>query len=159
MPQDEPKKVRIVTLGCAKNEVDSEEIAGVLAGQGWSVDGSQDAELTIINTCGFLESAKRESIEAIKSAVAAKKGRVVVAGCLAQRMGAELQRLAPGADANVVATRLRLGDDFAFELDTVAERLGPAQMVGCNTYGQIARAEGQFSGFHHCTAVVLVIAD
>ncbi|MDQ3618313.1 MAG: FIST C-terminal domain-containing protein, partial [Pseudomonadota bacterium] len=58
-----------------------------------------------------------------------------------------------------VATRLRLGDDFAFELDTVVDRLGPAKMVGCNTYGQIARAEGQFSGFHNCTAVVLVIAQ
>lgn len=102
MPQDQRKKVRIVTLGCAKNEVDSEEIAGVLAEQGWSVDGSLDAELTIINTCGFLESAKRESIEAIKKAVAEKgKGRVVVAGCLAQRMGEELARLAPGADSYV----------------------------------------------------------
>ncbi len=58
-----------------------------------------------------------------------------------------------------VATRLRLGEDFAYELGTVVDRLGPAQMVGCNTYGQIARAEGQFSGFHNCTAVVLVIAD
>jgi hypothetical protein len=57
-----------------------------------------------------------------------------------------------------VATRLRLGDQFAFELDEVVERLGDAQMVGCNTYGQIARAEGQFSGFHNCTAVVLVLA-
>lgn len=68
---------------------------------------------------------------------------------------------APGAALffDCVATRLRLGDDFAYELGTVAERLGPAQMVGCNTYGQIARAEGQFSGFHNCTAVVLVIAD
>ena len=68
---------------------------------------------------------------------------------------------APGAALffDCVATRLRLGDDFAYELGTVVERLGPAQMVGCNTYGQIARAEGQFSGFHNCTAVVLVIAD
>jgi hypothetical protein len=57
-----------------------------------------------------------------------------------------------------VATRLRLGDDFAYELDSVVERLGAAPMVGCNTYGQIARADGQFSGFHNCTAVVLVIA-
>lgn len=66
----------------------------------------------------------------------------------------------PGAALffDCVATRLRLGDDFAYELGTVVERLGPAQMVGCNTYGQIARAEGQFSGFHNCTAVVLVIA-
>ena len=67
----------------------------------------------------------------------------------------------PGAALffDCVATRLRLGDDFAYELGTVVERLGSAPMVGCNTYGQIARAEGQFSGFHNCTAVVLVIAD
>ncbi len=67
---------------------------------------------------------------------------------------------APGAALffDCVATRLRLGDQFAFELDEVVERLGDAQMVGCNTYGQIARADGQFSGFHNCTAVVLVIA-
>lgn len=58
-----------------------------------------------------------------------------------------------------VATRLRLGDDFAYELGSVVERLGSAPMVGCNTYGQIARADGQFSGFHNCTAVVLVIAS
>lgn len=97
-----PKNVRIITLGCAKNEVDSEEIAGVLRGEGYSVDGSESAELTIINTCGFLEAAKRESIEAIKAAVAAKgEGKVIVAGCLAQRMGQELARLAPGADAYV----------------------------------------------------------
>lgn len=68
---------------------------------------------------------------------------------------------APGAALffDCVATRLRLGDDFSYELGTVVERLGPAPMVGCNTYGQIARAEGQFSGFHNCTAVVLVIAN
>ncbi|MEX2243068.1 MAG: 30S ribosomal protein S12 methylthiotransferase RimO [Fimbriimonadaceae bacterium] len=111
MPADKPKNVRIVTLGCAKNEVDSEEIAGVLRSEGWSVDGSEDAELTVINTCGFLESAKRESIEAIKAAVAAKRGRVIVAGCLAQRMGAELLRLAPGADLYVgVGQMARFGE-------------------------------------------------
>jgi ribosomal protein S12 methylthiotransferase len=111
MAESKPRNVRIVTLGCAKNEVDSEEIAGVLRSEGWSVDGSEDAELTVINTCGFLESAKRESIEAIRKAVAAKKGRVIVAGCLAQRMGAELQRLAPGADAYVgVGQMARFGE-------------------------------------------------
>ena len=68
---------------------------------------------------------------------------------------------APGAALffDCVATRLRLGDDFAYEIQTVVDRLGSAQMVGCNTHGQIARAEGQFSGFHNCTAVVLIIAD
>lgn len=54
-----------------------------------------------------------------------------------------------------VATRLRLGDMFGFELDAVRAVLGDGALVGCNTHGQIARADGQFSGFHNCTAVVL----
>ncbi|MBA3451773.1 MAG: FIST C-terminal domain-containing protein [Deltaproteobacteria bacterium] len=54
-----------------------------------------------------------------------------------------------------VATRLRLGDMFGFELEAVQAALGSGQVVGCNTYGQIARADGQFGGFHNCTAVVL----
>ena len=54
-----------------------------------------------------------------------------------------------------VATRLRLGDVFGFELEAVQAVLGGGQLVGCNTYGQIARAAGQFGGFHNCTAVVL----
>ncbi len=96
------ENVRIVTLGCAKNEVDSEEIAGVLRGAGYSVDGAAEAGVTVINTCGFLEAAKAESIAAIKKAVAEKgAGKVIVAGCLAQRLGEELQSLAPGADAYV----------------------------------------------------------
>lgn len=94
--------VRIITLGCAKNEVDSEEIAGVLGENGFGVDGAKTPDITVINTCGFLESSKQESIEAIKRAVRSKgRGKVVVAGCLAQRLGEELQRLAPGADAYV----------------------------------------------------------
>jgi len=99
-------KVRIVTLGCAKNEVDSEEIAGVLLGAGYQIDGaSKKTAVTVINTCGFLEASKAESIQAIKDAVREKKagrtGKVIVAGCLAQRLGAELMKLAPGADLYV----------------------------------------------------------
>ncbi len=99
-------KVRIVTLGCAKNEVDSEEIAGVLQSAGYTVDGtSEETGIIVINTCGFLESAKEESIATIRAAVAEKEAgrasKVIVAGCLAQRMGAELMRLAPGADSYV----------------------------------------------------------
>ena len=54
-----------------------------------------------------------------------------------------------------VATRLRLGEAFGFELEAVQAALGGGNLVGCNTYGQIARGEGQFGGFHNCTAVVL----
>src|SRR5437868_1122702 len=110
-----PDKVKIVTLGCAKNEVDSEGIAGVLREAGYAVDASTKSDVTIINTCGFLESAKEESIKAIKQAIrekeAGRTGKVIVAGCLAQRLGAELTRLAPGADAYVGVGQMgRFGD-------------------------------------------------
>ncbi len=58
-----------------------------------------------------------------------------------------------------VATRLRMGQDFGFELDAVKAALGGATYAGCNTYGQIARGEGQFSGFHNCTAVVAILPN
>jgi hypothetical protein len=58
-----------------------------------------------------------------------------------------------------VATRLRMGDIFGFELQALADKLMGAEFVGCNTHGQIARAEGQFSGFHNCTAVVCILPE
>jgi hypothetical protein len=58
-----------------------------------------------------------------------------------------------------VATRLRTGQDFGLELTALQNTLLPAQFVGCNTYGQIARAEGQFGGFHNCTAVIGIIPE
>ncbi len=58
-----------------------------------------------------------------------------------------------------VATRLRTGDKFSSELNTLQKGLGSTPYVGCNTYGQIARVDGQFSGFHNCTAVVCVIPE
>lgn len=65
----------------------------------------------------------------------------------------------PGAAVffDCVATRLRTGSEFGFELDMVANALAGAPFVGCNTYGQIARSDSQFSGFHNCTAVVLAL--
>lgn len=56
-----------------------------------------------------------------------------------------------------VATRLRMGQGFAREVSAVQERLGGVDLMGCNTHGQIARADGQFEGFHNCTAVVCVL--
>ena len=72
---------------------------------------------------------------------------------------AALGETRPGAALffDCVATRLRLGDAFGYELAMVAGSLGGAPFVGCNTYGQIARSESQFSGFHNCTAVVLAL--
>jgi hypothetical protein len=59
-----------------------------------------------------------------------------------------------------VATRLRMGDEFGLELEALGELIGnAAEYAGCNTHGQIARAEGQFGGFHNCTAVVCVFPE
>ncbi|HYG28107.1 MAG TPA: FIST N-terminal domain-containing protein [Caulobacteraceae bacterium] len=58
-----------------------------------------------------------------------------------------------------VATRLRMGEDFGDEVAKVRERLDGADLLGCNTHGQIARADGQFEGFHNCTAVVAVLPE
>src|SRR5436309_308336 len=85
----------IATLGCARNSVDSDELAGRLEQSGWHlVDDSDDADVTVINTCGFVEAAKRESIDELMSAAAG--GRPVVAvGCLAERYGEQLAASLP----------------------------------------------------------------
>jgi ribosomal protein S12 methylthiotransferase len=99
-------KVGLVQLGCAKNQVDGEEMLGALAGTGGDVRfvaDKSEADVLIVNTCGFIEAAKEESVNAILDAVRLKKqgrvSRVVVTGCLAQRYGAELAREIPEVDA------------------------------------------------------------
>lgn len=93
------KKVAIVTLGCARNEVDSEELAGRLASQGWSlVDDSDEADAILVNTCGFIEAAKKESIDTVLAASHAN-APVIAVGCLAERYGRELADALPEARA------------------------------------------------------------
>ncbi len=87
-----------MTLGCARNEVDSEELAGRLAADGWEISDGEDASVVLVNTCGFVESAKKDSIDTLLAA--ADGGRKVVAvGCLAERYGTQLARSLPEADA------------------------------------------------------------
>lgn len=91
---------------------------------------------------------KTSSASATEAAAAAAKSAV---------RGLQGERPVAALFFDCVATRLRLGDVFGFELDAVRAALGIDELVGCNTYGQIARAEGQFGGFHNCTAVVLAL--
>jgi ribosomal protein S12 methylthiotransferase len=102
----EPLKVAFVALGCAKNLVDSEKMLGQLVEGGVVVTSDEsDADVIVINTCGFLEASRAEAHQEIASAVARKrKGqcrRVVVAGCLVQRDGTRLLEDVPGIDALV----------------------------------------------------------
>ena len=93
-------------LGCPKNVVDSEKMLAQIAQAGFLVTGdSSEADVVIINTCGFIEPAKLESLEAVAQAVADKRagrsGKVIVAGCLSQRMGRQLLEETEGVDAVV----------------------------------------------------------
>ena len=97
------RTVAIVTMGCARNEVDSEELSGRLAADGWTlVSDVEAAEVAVVNTCGFIESAKKDSIDALLEANSLKghgKTRAVVAvGCMAERYGQELAKALPEAD-------------------------------------------------------------
>lgn len=117
--------VKIITLGCAKNEVDSEEIAGVLAADGYELSANGDStDAIVINTCGFLESAKKEGFEVIRQALATKKKgcKVIVAGCLVQRMGAEIAKELPGVDAFVGVGQMgRFGEVMSQTLASKAQ--------------------------------------
>ncbi|MFD5101572.1 30S ribosomal protein S12 methylthiotransferase RimO [Streptomyces albidochromogenes] len=99
----ERRTVALVTLGCARNEVDSEELAGRLAADGWQlVEDASDADVAVVNTCGFVEAAKKDSVDALLEANDLKdhgKTQAVVAvGCMAERYGKELQEALPEAD-------------------------------------------------------------
>ncbi|KDN82872.1 30S ribosomal protein S12 methylthiotransferase RimO [Kitasatospora cheerisanensis] len=99
----EPRTVALVTLGCARNEVDSEELAGRLEADGWRlVDDASEADVAVVNTCGFVEAAKKDSVDALLEANDLKgHGRtqaVVAVGCMAERYGKELADALPEAD-------------------------------------------------------------
>jgi ribosomal protein S12 methylthiotransferase len=89
--------VAVVTLGCARNEVDSEELAGRLATGGYRlVEDAEGADAVLVNTCGFIESAKKDSVDAILAATDSG-ARVVAVGCMAERYGSELAGALPEA--------------------------------------------------------------
>lgn len=99
-------KVGVVSLGCAKNLVDSEVMLGILDKANYAITGEEDqAEVLIVNTCGFIESAKQESINTILALAEHKQtGRckvLILAGCLAQKYRDELARELPEVDAIV----------------------------------------------------------
>ena len=90
------RTVSLVTLGCARNEVDSEELAARLTASGWDLTSADDASVVLVNTCGFIQAAKQESIDELLSA-AESGAKVAAVGCLAERYGADLAGELPEA--------------------------------------------------------------
>ena len=98
--------VKVISLGCSKNTVDTEVLSGNLKAEKWTVlpeESPRAADLTIINTCGFILDAKQESIDTVLRETARKnrrkKGHIIVMGCLVQRYAAELRKEIPDVDA------------------------------------------------------------
>lgn len=124
------KKINMVTLGCSKNIYDSEVIMGQLKANGKEVAHEQKGDIVVINTCGFIENAKEESINTILEFVAAKEAgeveKVFVTGCLSERYKPELEKEIPNVDQYFGTRELplllkALGADYKHEL--VGERL------------------------------------
>ena len=116
------KKVGMVSLGCPKNLVDSEVMMGLLARQGYEMTtDSQSADVLVVNTCGFIDSARQESVDTILEMAQLKETgnlkRLVVAGCLVERYREELQREIPEIDALIGVNQLK-------EIETVVEPFG-----------------------------------
>ena len=125
-----PRTIHFVALGCPKNRVDTEVLAGFAARAGLAIVGEPaQADVIVVNTCGFIESAREESIATLLDMARYKRiGRcrlLVAAGCLAQRYGAELAAELPDVDAFLGTAELdRLGDVLARKTDRVL--VGPA---------------------------------
>src|SRR6201993_2913281 len=103
MSDKQTPKVGFLSLGCPKNLVDSEVMLGTLARQGYSITANkEDADVIVVNTCGFIDSAKKESIDTILEMAELKTQgnckKLVVAGCLAERYRNEIRKETPEID-------------------------------------------------------------
>ncbi len=119
------RKVHMISLGCSRNRVDSEVMLGTMMGKGWAVtDDPKAADAIVINTCGFIASAKEESIDTILQATELKQDnpdlKVVVTGCLTQRYKTQLVKGLPEVD-------LFVGTD---EFTRIGELLGNMPAIG-----------------------------
>ncbi len=104
MSSVKPQRFHVETLGCPKNDVDSDKIIGTLLADGMEPSsGPDDADLIVVNTCAFIEPARRESIDTVLALSDQRRdgARVVVTGCMAERYGEELAAALPEADAVV----------------------------------------------------------
>lgn len=128
-----PPTVWITTLGCSKNQVDSDKISSVI-GQAGYADAADptDADVVMVNTCGFIDAARRESVETILDLANAKRddAKLVVMGCMAQRYEHELIEALPEADAVIGLDRY---SELVEELDRMThhrERWEPISIAG-----------------------------
>ena len=145
---DRKTKVNIVTLGCSKNQVDSEVLLTQLQGNGINAaheSGKDDAQVVVVNTCGFIDQAKQESVDTILRFVEAKAEGVVkkvyVTGCLSERYRADLQKEIPEVDA-WFGTRDLSRLLKVFKADYKQELVGERILTNPSHYAYLKISEG-----------------
>ena len=151
------KRVGIISLGCPKNLVDTEVMLGQLVNKGYSISADPaDSEIIIINTCGFIEPAKKESIETILRAAELKQKdpdkKLIVAGCLVQRYGKDLKSQLPEVDHFVSLNDVErivqaCGQEFEERLETepaeyIYDGKVPRLVTTPGSYAYLKIAEG-----------------
>ncbi|MEE9431505.1 MAG: 30S ribosomal protein S12 methylthiotransferase RimO [Melioribacteraceae bacterium] len=139
-------KIEIITLGCSKNIVDSERLSRQLAANNFEISNtSEDSDHVIINTCGFIDAAKEESVNTILEAVALKKEgkikKVIVAGCLSERFKEDLQKEIPDVDV-FFGTEDYEGIVKEFGGDLKKELLGERSLTTPKHYAYLKISEG-----------------
>ena len=146
-------KVGMISLGCAKNQVDGELLMAKLKAAGYELtDDVAMADVAIVNTCGFIESAKKESIdEILELGLLKKEGRIkklVATGCLSERYQAEIRQELPELDGLELATRIRErdGDAGIVILSNYEEYALPAYKVRPYDYIMKSRYETELPG-------------
>jgi ribosomal protein S12 methylthiotransferase len=141
----EPKKVGVISLGCPKNLVDTEVMLGELRRQGHEIVGSLDeADTVIVNTCGFIDEAKEESIDTILEVAANKGDRIetlLVAGCMVNRYGKELAEEIPEIDGFVSLDQLREVGELV-QLGSGPPLPGPSHLVFDHTAPRLLTTGG-----------------
>ncbi len=140
--------VGLVSLGCAKNLVDSEVMLGRLRRHGYHISlDPERADVVVVNTCGFLQSAKDEGYETIREMGQLKRRgrlrRLIVAGCMVQRFADEMRRVLPEVDGFVGLNDVeRIEEACALETDAFVPDLGPASYIPREDAGRILATSG-----------------
>ena len=147
-----PQKVGFVSLGCPKNLVDSEVMMGLLARGGAELSPrAEDADVIVVNTCSFIESAQQESVNTILEMAAHKASgrakKLVVAGCLVERFGDEIRKRIPEVDAVVGTGELQniLEATGIAAAPAVAHNDSPFVVLNSRAEGDARAAQGRFS--------------
>src|ERR1039458_3062806 len=144
-----PKKIGFVSLGCPKNLVDSEVMMGLLCQGGAQITSrAEDADIIVVNTCSFIDTAKQESVDTIlemaQHKIAGKAQKLIVAGCLVERYRNEIQKNIPEVDA-VVGTGELQQILTAAGIAPARNNAGPFVILNSRSEGDAREAAGRFS--------------